>query len=66
MSGRSWTQLWSRGADTPHDTKVKGHAREEDVRSGAVSIADKQGNDVADSMVHRGAMTYGERRRALC
>ena len=55
-----------RGRRSSRGTNVKGHAKEEDVRSGAVSLADKQGNDVADSMVQRGAMTYGERRRAFC
>ena len=55
-----------RGRHSSRGTKVKRHATEEDVRSGAVALADKQGNDIADRMVHRGSMTSGERKRALC
>ena len=35
--------------------KVKGHAKWSDVHSGAVSFADKRGNDAADVLARRGA-----------
>ena len=55
-----------RGKHATKGTKVKGHATDEDVRKGLTTPSDKQGNDSADKMVHRGYDSYGLRRRALC
>ena len=49
----------ARGRGATTCSKVKGHATDEDVRLGRVSIVDKTGNDIADRMVHRGYATYG-------
>ena len=43
-----------RGKHATRGTKVKGHATDEDVRKGLTTPSDKQGNDSADKMVHRG------------
>ena len=56
----------ARGKHATRGTKVKGHATDEDVRKGLATHSDKQGNDSADKMVHRGYDSYGLRRRALC
>ena len=56
----------ARGRGATKCSKDKGHATDEDVRLGRVSVVDKAGNDIADRMVHKGYATYGERRRALC
>ncbi|MFM7985043.1 MAG: hypothetical protein ACKPKO_37560, partial [Candidatus Fonsibacter sp.] len=45
---------------------MKGHSTDVDVQQGATTAANNRGNDTADSMVHLGALTYGERRKALC
>ena len=55
-----------RGKHATKGTKIKGHATDEDVRKGLTTPSDKQGNDSADKMVHRGYDSYGLRRRALC
>ena len=57
--------LLQRGMHTSKGTKVKGRAKDADVRNGAVRAQDKRGNDTADMQVHRGMLTDGERRRAL-
>ena len=56
----------ARGKHASRGSKVKGHATDEDVRKGLITLSEKQGNDSADSMVHKGYDSYGPRRRGLC
>ena len=44
----------ARGQGATKCSKDKGHATDEDVRLGRVSVVDKAGNDIADRMVHKG------------
>ena len=39
-------------------SKVKGHAKEADVRAGIVQRVDKDGNDAADVLARRGAAMH--------
>ncbi len=64
IDGDLWQSLYNtlkaKGPGTFRATKVKGHATDAMVESGAVKPEDKKGNDEADRYANEGVLLYGK------
>ncbi len=64
IDGDLWQSLYNtlkaKGPGTFRATKVKGHATNAMVESGAVKPEDKHGNDEADKYANEGVLLYGK------